>query len=142
MGDRCYMKITMRTEDVDRFSEVSGLGAEWWDWDESENEITSELVAEEMNYAALSECEKAAKAGCVFLAEHGAGGDYGPGEYAAFGKQFVDAETAHTGSYIIHVADLDTPNPCVERGLRFLKEFREVYDAAYEYIYKEAPNGR
>jgi hypothetical protein len=140
MGDRCSMTITMRTEDVPKFSEASGLGEQWWDRDEGENEIISELVAEEMNYAALSECDKAAKAGCVFLAEHGAGGDYGPGEYAAFGKKFVDTEVSHSGSYIIHVDDLKNPDPCVKQGLGFLKEFREVYEAAYQYIYKEEHN--
>jgi len=137
MGDKCYMAITMRTEDVPKFSETSGLGEGWWDRDEGENEAISELVAEEMNYAAYRECEQAAKAGCIFLAAHGSGDDYGPGEYAAIGGRMLEAETAQSnGAYIIPIADLANKQPCIDEGVEHLEAFYELWCRAHNHIHR------
>ena len=80
MGDRCYLEITLRRADLDRFGKHldAAPGEEWWDHlDEEANQpgiITASVY--EANYAWYDERCAAAKEGIDFHGWHAEGGEY------------------------------------------------------------------
>ena len=74
MGDRCYVSLTCREQDVSKFEE---LGFEREKWPSEGKEVGVAIVGQEMNYAATSELEELAHAGIPFYGAHGSGDEYG-----------------------------------------------------------------
>ena len=107
MGDRCYLEITLRRVDLDRFGKHldAAPGEAWWDHlDEEVNQpgiVTASV--HEANYAWLDERLAAAQDGIDFHGWHAEGGEYGPYEFAAFRGKHLEAERNHDGELVIAV---------------------------------------
>ncbi len=70
MGDRAYVRITCRREDVDRFEQLGFVE------DDAESDIAMSMVDSEANYAHYSALTALAKTGTVFFGWHEAGCEY------------------------------------------------------------------
>ena len=107
MGDRCYLEITLRRADLDRFGQHldAAPGEEWWDHlDEEANQpgiVTASVY--DANYAWYDERMNAAKDGIDFHGWHAEGGEYGPYEFVAFKGKHLEAERNHDGELVIAV---------------------------------------
>ena len=107
MGDRCYLEITLRRSDLDRFAKHldAAPGEEWWDHlDEEANQpgiVTASVY--EANYAWYDERAAAAREGIDFHGWHAEGGEYGPYEFVAFKGKHLEAERNHDGELVIAV---------------------------------------
>ena len=107
MGDRCYLEITLRRSDLDRFGKHldAAPGEEWWDHlDEEANQpgvVTASVY--EANYSWYDERCAAAKKGIDFHGWHAEGGEYGPYEFVAFRGKHLEAERNHAGELVIAV---------------------------------------
>ena len=107
MGDRCYLEITLRRSDLDRFGKRldAAPGEEWWerlDEEASQPGIVTASV-HEANYAWLDERLAAAQDGIDFHGWHAEGGEYGPYEFVAFKGKHLEAERNHDGELVIAV---------------------------------------
>ena len=107
MGDRCYLEITLRRSDLDRFGKHldAAPGEEWWDHLDEEATQPGIVTASvyEANYAWYDERCAAAKDGIDFHGWHAEGGEYGPYEFAAFRGKHLEAERNHDGELVIAV---------------------------------------
>lgn len=107
MGDRCYLEITLRRSDLDRFGKHldAAPGEAWWDHlDEEANQpgiVTASVY--EANYAWYDERCTAAKEGIDFHGWHAEGGEYGPYEFVSFRGKHLEAERNHDGELVIAV---------------------------------------
>ena len=107
MGDRCYLEITLRRSDLDRFGKHldAAPGEEWWDHlDEEANQpgvVTASVY--EANYSWYDERCAAAKKGIDFHGWHAEGGEYGPFEFVSFRGKHLEAERNHDGELVIAV---------------------------------------
>ena len=79
MGDRAYVRITCRREDVERFQQLGFVE------DEAESDVTVSMVDDEANYAHYSSLTALAKAGVVFFGWHDAGCEYDGSMFASNG---------------------------------------------------------
>ncbi len=107
MGDRCYLEMTIRREDLPKFALCVDAepGEEWWD-DLREHPSNPHLVSVsvyEVNYGWLDERQEAAKAGIAFAGTHGDGGCYGSYAFAAHDGEMSEAPLSHDGDLIIAV---------------------------------------
>ena len=93
MGDRCYMQVTCRREDLPRF-EPLGFRLEF---EQTTNCPIVELVDEEANSAHNGDLPT----DVPFLASHGPGGNYGSGLIACDGKCFAEVEAGHEGGFVL-----------------------------------------
>ena len=88
MGDRCYLEITLRRSDLDRFGKHldAAPGAEWYDHLSEEEDCPGVVTASvhEANYAWFDERAEAARAGIPFYGRHDSGGEYGPYCFASW----------------------------------------------------------
>ena len=107
MGDRCYLEMTLRREDLPRFAEHvdASPNEKWWDAEDDledhPNLITVRIY--EANYAWYDERRKAAEAGIPFFGTHGEGGEYGSFAFAAIDGELEEAPLSHDGDLIISV---------------------------------------
>ena len=124
MGDRCYMQITCRRIDQDRFQAL-GFHAEY---DAPENPPLVELIDEEANYAHYDELPR----DLPYHGFHGPGGNYGAHHLACDGKQYADVETGHDGGYLIHWNDA-TRQPD-EPSLRRIHEYLAILESARQQL--------
>lgn len=114
MGDRCYMTIYCRPQDVPRFETLGFLR-------QNESDCPyAEMVDEQANYGHYGELPT----DIPFHGFHNAGGDYGAMEVACDGEYAVEWETGHTSGYVFH-AD---PNGAEEwpKELANFNHFQEV----------------
>lgn len=79
MGDRCYMELQCRAQDVARFKELgfTPTGLRF---------AVAQLSGDEMNYACYDQLNDLAHDGIPFYGWHGNGGDYGANLYASDGR--------------------------------------------------------
>ena len=107
MGDRCYLEITLRRSDFDRFGKHldAAPGEEWWDHlDEDQDQpgiVTASVY--EANYSWYDERCAAAKKGIDFHGWHAEGGEFGPFEFVSFRGKHLEAERNHDGELVIAV---------------------------------------
>ncbi len=122
MGDRCYMRVTCRRQDVPRFEPLGFV----LDYEADANHPIVELIDEEANYAHHGRLP----ADVPFLAEHGPGGNFGNGLVACDGHRQADIEAGHEGGFVIawDVAE-DAP---VAGSLAAIREYRAVWRAVEE----------
>ena len=134
MGDRCYLEITLRRSDLDRFGKHldAAPGAEWWDHlDEEENQpgiVTASV--HEANYGWLDERTEAAKAGIPFHGRHDSGDEYGPYCFASWCGKMREAPLDHDGNLSIAVDEnlqpIGDPN-FLRRYIRTLKKVKATF---------------
>lgn len=109
MGDRCYLQITMRREDLPKFGGILGCAPDetWWDngYDEECNEDLVTVSVYETNYGWTDDREAAAKEGLVFFGDHDPGGTYGPCAFAAVDGRHMESPLDFDGNLIIPIDD-------------------------------------
>ena len=134
MGDRCYLEITLRRADLDRFGQHlnASPGEEWWDHlDEEANQpgiVTASVY--EANYAWYDERCTAAKEGIDFHGWHAEGGEYGPYAFSSFGGKHLEAERNHAGELVIAVDENLKPLAGIahlRKYVRILKKVKAVF---------------
>lgn len=78
MGDRCYVSLICREQDVPRFE---ALGFERDTWNDCASGVRME--GDEMNGAATDDLEELAQDGIPFTGSHGKGDEYGESVFAS-----------------------------------------------------------
>ena len=124
MGDRCYMQLTLRREDLDRFGSILNepAGSKWWTDDLSEPAPgIIEIALHEANYALLAEREQAAGDGIPFFGNHGEGGDYAGCHFASLDGSQIEAYTDRDGLLCVQIDD----NMRVLTDLGHIREYLE-----------------
>ena len=130
MGDRCYLEITLRRADLDRFGKHLDVapGEAWWDHlDEEENQpgiVTASVY--EANYAWYDERCAAAKDGIDFHGWHAEGGEYGPFEFVSFRGKHLEAERNHDGDLVIAVDENLKPITGMAHLRRYVRTLKKV----------------
>ena len=89
MGDSCYMSVTCRRQDKERFEKL-GFKTEYG---EEKNTAVIEMIDEEANYAHHDEMP----ADIPYTALHNAGCNYGAGSIACDGKHYVEIAATSDG---------------------------------------------
>ncbi|MEQ2009756.1 MAG: hypothetical protein ABMA26_23470 [Limisphaerales bacterium] len=89
MGDRCYMQVTCRRQDIPEF-EALGFHVEF---EQSPDSPIVELIDEEANYAHADQLPT----DIPFTAWHGAGGNYGDGKIACDGNHYAEVSANRDG---------------------------------------------
>ena len=130
MGDRCYLEITLRRSDLDRFGKHldAAPGEEWWDHLDEEATQPGIVTASvyEANYAWYDERCAAAKEGIDFRGWHAEGGEYGPYEFAAFRGKHLEAERNHDGELVIAVDENLKPITGMAHLRRYVRTLKKV----------------
>lgn len=101
MGDRCYMEIVCRPEDIPVFRAEIGDHFP----DETVNDDPPTVIVHEANYAYAEELRRVAEKGVPFLGWHDGGGSYGPERFAATGGKIDYAVTDHNGRVVVPVGE-------------------------------------
>jgi hypothetical protein len=93
MGDRCYMSVTCRRRDRERFEKL-GFQIEFA---EDKNTAVIKLVDQEADYAHYGAMPK----DIPYLAGHAAGDDYGPGNIVCDGQHYLAIAASNDGFVVI-----------------------------------------
>jgi hypothetical protein len=110
MGDRCYMRLECRQKDRARF-EALGFVVE------VENGPVIEMLDEDANYAHYDQLPE----DVPFIAEHGAGGNYGAGMVVCDGQETISVDCGHDNGFVLDWDD--EKNRPKERGVRHVQRF-------------------
>ena len=130
MGDRCYLEITLRRSDLDRFGKHldAAPGEEWWDHlDEEANQpgiVTASVY--EANYAWYDQRCAAAKEGIDFHGWHAEGAEYGPFEFVSFRGKHLEAERNHDGELVIAVDENLKPITGMTHLRKYVRTLKKV----------------
>ena len=138
MGDRCYLEITLRREDLSRFAEHVNAApeAEWWDHVTEEEECSGvvTLSLHGANYAWFDERTEAAKAGIPFYGRHDSGGEYGPYCFASWRGNLHEAPVDHDGNLCVAVDEdlkpIGSDLAFLRRYVRTLKKVKAAFAKA------------
>ena len=130
MGDRCYLEITLRRSDLDRFGKHldAAPGEEWWDHldEEASQPVIVTASVYEANYAWYDERCAAAKDGIDFHGWHAEGGEYGPYEFVAFKGKHLEAERNHDGELVIAVDENLKPITGMAHLRKYVRTLKKV----------------
>ena len=130
MGDRCYLEITLRREDLSRFAPHIDAAPEekWWDSLDEEADRPEIVTASvyEANYAWYDERCTAAKEGIDFHGWHAEGGEYGPYEFVSFRGKHLEAERNHDGELVIAVDENLKPLNSVAHLRKYVRTLKKV----------------
>lgn len=128
MGDRCNMTVRVRTDQIELFCKASGLcEPDFFEVDDN----TADVEIEEVNYGGYKELLEAAQQGVVFVGNHGAGDEYGPGRFAGACGMYDECRADHeTGNLIVPADDNGTVSATVLRDLKKFVAFYKKAEAA------------
>ena len=130
MGDRCYLEITLRRSDLDRFGKHldSAPGEEWWDHldEEASQPVIVTASVYEANYAWYDERAAAAREGIDFHGWHAEGGEYGPYEFVSFRGKHLEAERNHDGELVIAVDENLKPITGMAHLRKYVRTLKKV----------------
>ena len=122
MGDRCNIQITMRRDDLARFSKhIDAAPDEAW-WNEFDEEDTPGVVTVslyDVNYALCDARSAAAEAGIQFYGNHSEGDEYGPGAFVSWQGELYEVPLNHAGDLMIAVDEDLEPI----RDLKHLRDY-------------------
>jgi hypothetical protein len=124
MGDRCYMSVTCRRQDRDRFEEL-GFHLEF---ESSPESPVIEMVDEEANYAHANDMP----ADIPYYGYNSAGGHYGDGQIVCDGKEYDEMETGRDGGFVV-VWDYRNKKP-TKQCLANIRRFIVVHKRAEHII--------
>ena len=124
MGDRCYMQVTCRRQDQDRFKELGFHGED----DTPNSTPLVELIDEEANYAHYDALPR----DIPYHGFHGVGDNYGSHNLACDGKRYADVETGHDGDYVI-LWNSQTNRPSAE-SLRRIRTYLAVLERSRQQL--------
>ena len=130
MGDRCYLEITLRRADLDRFGKHldAAPGESWWDHldDEQDQPGIVTVSVYEANYAWHDERCAAAKEGIDFHGWHAEGGEYGPCGFVSYRKKHVEVAHDHDGDLVIAVDENLKPLTSMAHLRRYVRTLKKV----------------
>lgn len=89
MGDRAYSQVLCREADRTAFEDI-GFGDEPY-WEPLPDGVAF-LVDQEANYGNAPALRELGNRGCIFVAQHDAGGEYDASRIASDGKQFCEVD--------------------------------------------------
>ena len=118
MGDRCYMQVTCRRQDIPEF-EALGFHVEF---EHSPDSPIVELIDEEANYAHADQLPT----DIPFTAWHGAGGNYGDGKIACDGNHYAEV-SANQDGFVVRFDD--TTNQPTQESLDGIRHYLAVHKA-------------
>ena len=125
MGDRCYLEITLRREDLSRFAPHIDATAEegWWDRLDEDDANPGIVTASvyEANYAWYDERMNAAKADIPFYGYHAEGGEYGSYAFASWAGKLHEAPLSHEGDLVLAVDE--SLKPISAKARRHLRQY-------------------
>lgn len=125
MGDRCYMTVWCRPQDVTRFTEI-GFNLQ----EHTAGSFSEEMVDEEANYAHHGDMP----ADIPYHGWHASGGDYGPMDFACTGHEFDEWEAGHGNNGYVFANEPGESNAAwIEEVARF-HAFRKIRDAAHKIV--------
>ena len=131
MGDRCYLELNLRKQDMPIWDSVFSKNKEppgfmhWVDDVIEESDDTLHVVSQEANYGFQQELDSAAAKGAVFYGSHGVGGTYGPGGFVGVGGKYTEVQADDNGDPVVSVK----PNGVVSKRRlnqvqRYLKKLK------------------
>lgn len=126
MGDRCFMTVTVRKEQAEKF--FKSLPRSWADSVE-EDELTVTAEFQQANYGHGLELNHAADAGCEFYGQHDAGSNYEGAEFYSDGTEPVQYVYRGLDGCGV-VVDGDTP----QQRLENLRKIEERLSARAEIV--------
>ena len=135
MGDRCYLEITLRHEDLSRFAPHIDAAPEeeWWDHLDEEQDRPEIVTASvyEANYAWYDERMNAAKADIPFHGYHAEGGEYGSYAFASWAGKLHEAPLSHEGDLVLAVDEHLKPiSAAARQQLRqYVAALRKIKDS-------------
>lgn len=133
MGDRCYMKLTCRRQDLPRFEPLGFVV----DHEADPNSPLVELMDEEANYAHHGDLPR----DVPFLAEHGPGGNSGNGRVACDGQRYADVEAGHDGGFVIAwTRSTSKPNAASLRAVRDYLAVEQAVQRAFLRLARPKPH--
>jgi hypothetical protein len=119
MGDRCYMSVTCRRSDKDRFEKL-GFRVEF---EEDKNTPVIEMIDEEANYGHCDEMPT----NIPYHGTYGAGSNYGPGSIVCDGRDYEDVPASSDGFVLAWNYRVGLPQlKSILRIRRYLKLERRV----------------
>lgn len=113
MGDRCFVQLTLRREDLQKFRDLTEWGDCFTVDDESGDSTAVDGYIEEVNYWGEDELSKAAKGGVMFHGTNESGCGYGRGEFLSDGKHLRAINVDEEGYACVRY-DTDTGAPLRE----------------------------
>lgn len=132
MGDRCYMQVTCRRQDIPLF-EALGFHLEF---EQSPDCAVVELIDEEANYAHADQLP----AEVPFLASHGAGGNYGDGKIACDGNHYAEVGCTSDGFVVIWDRQTDAPTPESLERIRHYFAVHQTVRELFTSLAETSPN--
>jgi len=133
MGDRCYMSVTCRWQDKERFEEL-GFQIEFG---EDKNTPIIEMIDGEANYGHCDEMPT----NIPYYGSYGAGANYGPGSMACDGKDYEDVSASSEGFVVAwnFRSGLPTLKSIlrIRRYVRLERRVKKLFKALREEIRQE-----
>ncbi len=128
MGDRCYVRMTLKDEDLVRFGKYLGVkpGERWWDEQDEPGDGLIGVGIFEANDGLTDQRGEAAKAGIPFFGWHGEGGEYGGAEFASLGGEMLECETNRDGELVLVLDDDLNVQSDLEHIRRYVAMRRQV----------------
>jgi len=120
MGDRCYMTVWCRPQDVATFTAIGFI-------EEKRTEFYVHMVDEQANYAHSGDMPT----DIPYTASHASGGDYGSAMLACDGERLVEIETGHSGGVVMAV---DADGEIDDDDLRYVRKFYVTYNRAEKLV--------
>ena len=133
MGDRCWAALRIKTTDIEKFKKIDYIELENVDLTED----TIEIQFDEINYGGSDLLDSIEAEGLCCTLEHGAGGDYGPGEEVIFFGYRHYRSITHDGSYYIAADSDGEPIPL---SIEELKIHIKIRDLVLKYFRNEIFN--
>jgi hypothetical protein len=121
MGDRCYLQLTLRREDLDRFGLILGdsAGGVWWEEDlGAPAPGIVEIGICESDDALRGERNVAAEQGIPFFGNHGSGEDYSGSRFACLAGHHTAVLTDRDSAVCVQI----------DRNMRVLSDLTDVRD--------------
>ena len=139
MGDRCYVSVTLRKRDLDRFGAATGW-FDYWSLEGDDGDVVS-VDMDEVNYGGDDDLDTAASLGIRFYGHHGAGCAYGPEWFLGDGTRRIAIPTDADGYAMVRY-DPETGKPDDELGdKRRIKQFAVKLRQVKQFIKGKETDG-
>lgn len=127
MGDRCYMQVTCRPCDKERFEEIG------FDVDETLDHTSTQctMIINEANYAKHGEMPE----DIPYFGYHGEGSEYGAEDYCCEGDGFISVECNKENDYVIRW-DVEKDRP-VDSQIQHLRRFLNVLNRVKKLFHED-----
>ncbi len=123
MGDRCYMHVTCRREDVAQFEEL-GFHLEF---ESSPESLVVEMADEEANYAHTDEMPTH----IPYIAWNGKGSEYGECKLVCDGQEFIEAPATSDGFVVAWDYRTNQPKP---ESVATIQQYIAVHQRAAKFL--------